>query len=507
MVFELSRNALLTGSPPTPTPPWMDVREGRAVAIGEPVGFPEIYIYRSANRILAGTSSGAVLDAVRSTGGDLTISPFGISHLLHHGLIPPPITEWEDVFFLGIGDRAEFVATSTDIELTMERVYPYLERNSTGTSRASTRTLLDLLAKAVDRQLAHAGNRGFLMMSSGKDSVAVAVALAEGSHRDIPCVTYRTGPTNRENEIAADICDRLGLEHRTLDMPTDQSTVERLLIEFFEGSPRPCGDFALIPYALSVAESGLAAGTVLDGSGSDIYMGYVPQAGDRTKLRYRIRHDPSARVLERLLPLDSPLNYFTRSRVATTLPGRTFRRSESRRFYPDSMDTRAWWLNLSRATADLDWIDLETAVASLFTEQAAGNLKAHVAASAFGLTASFPHCDPDLASYFFNLPRAYRYDPKSGTNKILVRRMLAETIGYDADAIGKHHFDFDGDRFLVEHRDFVLSEIAECELWTSSVAQMAARWLDRLEHRPFLYHSLLVLFQISAWHNHSRYAR
>jgi hypothetical protein len=66
-------------------------------------------------------------------------------------------------------------------------------------------------------------------------------------------------------------------------------------------------------------------------------------------------------------------------------------------------------------------------------------------------------------------------------------------------------FPFDGARFLAENRDFVLGEIATCALWNSTVGPAAAAWLDQLGRRPFLYHALLVMFQVSAWHNHSRF--
>jgi hypothetical protein len=60
---------------------------------------------------------------------------------------------------------------------------------------------------------------------------------------------------------------------------------------------------------------------------------------------------------------------------------------------------------------------------------------------------------------------------------------------------------------FLEHRSFVLSEISQCSLWSANVGSIAASWLDQLERRPLRYHSLLNLFQLSGWHNHSRYVR
>lgn len=507
MMLEFNHTDLREGRSPEGSPSWMTFTQGRADVVGEPMGFPEIYLYHSSDLVVVGTSVGPILDRLAELGRAPTLSSFGVSQLLHHGLVPPPHTEWEEMWFVGIGARATLVATESGMGLSFDRTYPFLEANSNETSQPSTATLLELLTAATDRQLREAGNEGFLMMSSGKDSVSIAVALAEGGRSDIPCVTYRPHPANTENEIASEVCRNLGLTHHTLDLPVDPSIVEETLVRFFEGSTRPCADNAQIPYALAVDESGLTAGAVLDGSGSDLYMGFVPGPGSIKKQRYRIRSEFVARAIERVIPVDSSINYLTRSRVATALPGRAFRLPDTRRFYPDVVDTRPWWRSLSEDTSGLSSIDLGNAVVQLFEDQAGVHLKAYVAAQAFGIEASLPYGDPELIDYAFNLPLQDRYDPDTGVTKILVRRMLLETIGYDADAVGKHYFGFEGARFLIDHRSFVLSEISQCSLWSPNVTSLAESWLGQLERRPLLYHSLLILFQLSGWHNHSRYLR
>lgn len=507
MIFELTHTDLRDGHSRGALPAWMNLTQGRADVVGELMGFPEVYLFHSSDLVVVGTSVGPILDRLTELGRTLTLSPFGMSQLLHHGLIPPPHTEWDELWFLGIGARATLVTTPLGIKSSFERTYPFVEANTRETSQPSTATLLELLTAATDRQLTDAGNQGFLMMSSGKDSVSIAVALAEGGHAEIPCITYRPHPADMENEVAADVCRTLGLEHHTFDLPVDPAVVEEILIRFFEGSPRPCGDDAQIPYALVVGSRGLTNGAVLDGSGSDFYMGFVPGPGAVRKHRYRIRSEFVARAVERVVPVDSSLNYLTRSRLATSLPGRAFRLPDTRRFYPDVVDTRPWWRSLSEETSEFSNLDIGNAVMQLFEDQAGVHLKAHVAAQAFGIQAAFPYCDPEIADYAFDLPLGDRFDPDTGVTKILLRQMLLEAIGYDAEAVGKHYFGFEGDRFLVDHRSFVLSEIAQCTLWSSNVVPLAESWLDQLERRPLLYHSLLILFQLSGWHNHSRYVR
>ena len=505
MYFEFTLEDLREGRSSTAAPHWLKLSPARAEIIGAPMGFPEIYLYHSEGLVIAASTPAAVLDRLTQLGRSATISPFGMSQFLHHGLVPPPHTEWEEIWFIGIGERAVLTDSPKGIDLAFERSYEFVQANSTGQSVPSTATLLELLTKSVDKQLAEANNQGFLMLSSGKDSVSVAVALAEGGHTDIPCITYKPSPENEEDVLAAGVCRRLGLTHRTLDLPTDTSAVEKRLVAFFEGSPRPCADLVQIPYALAVVDSGLMSGAVFDGSGNDAYMGYVPGSGFRTKQRYRVRSQSVARLIESIVPVDSPINYLTRSRLSSGLPCRTLRFADTKKFYADALDTEPWWHQMDEEVADLDSIDLMSSVMTIYEDQAAVHLKAYVAAAAFGLEAKLPFTDPEIVDYFFNLPTPNKLDPDSGETKILLREMLMDTIGYDAGKVGKHYFGFAGDRFLIEHHDFVLSEISQCTLWEPSVASLAASWLDRVERRSLYYHSLLILFQLSAWHNHSRY--
>ena len=507
MLFEFDDADLRDGRCSETVPGWISFDKEHAEVVGQTMGMPEIYLYHSQDLVVVGMTAGAVLDRVRHIGRTPTLSSFGISQFLHHGLVPPPHTEWNELWFLGMGDRCILTSAPQGIDVSFERTYPHLGANSTGMSQPSTSTLLEVLTDATDRQINAAGGDGFLMMSSGKDSASIAVALAEGGHTEIQCVTYRTDPVDTESEIAASTCRRLGLTHRTFDIPANASAVEEELVRFFEGSARPCADLVQIPYALVVGDSGLRAGAVLDGGGNDLYMGIVPSRKFKAMQRLRVRNEAVAQRVERAVPVDSILNYFTRSRVATQLSGRSFRLRDTETFYPDVVDTRPFWAQISDETSDLDPIDLGTAVATSFHDQAAVHLKAHVAAQAFDMAAEFPYCDSAVVDYLFNLPVPARYDAKSGVTKLLLREMLLETIGYDAEAVGKHYFGFEGDRFLIEHRSFVLSEISACSLWSSDVGSLAASWVDQLERRPLLYHSLLVLFQLSGWHNHSRYAR
>lgn len=483
------------------------VRPGAAglTLIGDRTGFRELFVYCGSTSGAAATSLGELLDHLDQSGVSAELSPFGISSALHHGLVPFPHTEYEGIYSLSMGDLANVAVRDGSLSIELSNEYPWTEDRSSDDGDPSEKELLRLLTASTERQLATVGNEGFLMLSSGKDSPALALALAEAGFDHIPCVTYSSGAEDPEPPIAAGICRRLGLQHQIVQMPDSQSEIATTLTAFFEASPRPGVDLSQIPYALAAAASGITKGAVLDGCGNDYYMGYPPTGHDVTKPRFRIRGRMPAVALQRIFPVDSPVNYFARSRAEVTLPGRTMRPHHGSRLYADAVDTSRYWYEVSKETRGLSLIDLYAAVHVRHTGPGGSLQKLRLVANSIGMSAALPWCDDHVADYYFNLQERYRYDRKSGKNKLLLRKMLYRYLDYDADAVGKHYFEFDGPGFLDRNDEYVRSEINGCALWDDDGLRLVNQWLDRVGSRPLLYHALLTIFMVSGWHNQSRY--
>ena len=479
-------------------------RDGFTVS-GDRTAATELFLYCGIGGAAVATRLDEMLDYLRFGRIETSLSPFGISALLHHGLVPVPHTEYRGVYSLAMGDTAEVVwaGSSSSVDLVFE--YPWLAGKSRNDRQPSELTLLDLVTKATERAVAEAGNRGFLMLSSGKDSVAIALALAESGYNHIPCVTYSSGPDDLEAIVSAQLCKKLGLSHQIVARPTDKDEVVSTLTRFFEESTRPGTDLAQIPYVFATSAAETDGGAVFDGGGSDSYMGYPVTGSWLSKMRFRLRGQPLIDFAQRRFDVDSPFNYLARSRPEATLSGRTMRFHETRTFMRNAVDTREYWNRIAAETSHLDLLDLFGAVGERHAGPAASAKKHTLAAEAIGHTASLPWCDHDLADYFFNLPEEYRYDRRSGVNKVLVRSMLARYLNYDAATIGKHYFAFEGSRFVIENRDYIQSEIDSCALWDSAGLGIVHSWLGKIDSRPLLYHSLLTLFMVSGWHNHSRF--
>ncbi len=477
--------------------------------VGDRTAYRDVYIWHSRDRILISTDLVALLDRLKSFGESARLSTFGLSAMLHNGLVPLPRTAYDDIFLLSMGDTATIVADDNGFSIDFDHTYEWLPQRSTNDRDPDEATLLKFLTASVERQLTESDGPAFLMLSSGKDSPAVALALAEGGFVDVNCVTYSSGDNDPEPPVAAEICRRLGLDHEVIEMPVDPGTTAEIMTRFFEHAPLPGVDLSQIPYVLatSVASGSNRYGTVIDGGGNDSYMGYPVKGRDSFKQRYRIRGRRLARTVQRTIRVDSKVNYLARSRVEATLPGRTMRLHHIRRLLPEAEDIGAWWYETSRDARKVDLQTLFAAYNERYLNASQILQKQRLAAAALGLHPSLPWCDNEIADYYFNLPELDRYDAKTGTNKVLLRRMLARYLNYDAETIGKHYFEFDGPAFLTRNMDFVRSEIEGVDIWDERGIRMINKWLDAVTERPFLYHSLLTVFMISGWYNHNPYAR
>lgn len=506
MILDLTSHGRLIEDVPEAWRPYVRVGPDSVDVVGHPTAEHNIYVYGGTSWCAAATELAELLAAMSDRGEPIEVSPFGVSALLHNGLVPVPGTVYRGVHHLAMGDTASIRDDSGGLRISLTHDYPWLPDRSTGTNEPDTDVLLDLLTDATEQRLTDDGGGGVLMMSSGKDSIAIALALAEAGLRGVTTVTYRTGPDDPEPPIARSIARRLGLEHRVVDLPTESEQVSEALLRFFRANVLPGTDLSQIPYVIALASVGAAGGTVLDGGGNDPYMGYLPKGVELAKLRYRVRGRRSGRVAQRLGSVASPLNYAARSAPESTLPGRTPRMHHVRELYPEAEDVYAWWHDVGEGLGRTDPQVLYSVVNERHTHPTQTVMKQRLAANAVGMTSALPWADRQIADYYFDLPVAYRYDTSSGENKVLLRQMLRERLAYDAAAVGKHYFEFDGARFVTENRDFVWSEIEASPLWDPAALPMVRRWIERVDAHPVTYHAVLTVFMISGWSNHSPFS-
>ncbi len=504
IIYDLTLDEIESSTPPGAAPSWIAPHPAGLQVVGDEGGYRETFVARRDHHLLVANKLSDLLPALRTSGEPAVIDPFGVTHVVDTGFVPLPHTEFRDVYRVTSGDSVVANAANGKVHVEVESDYPWMRSKSRGDESPSTERLHQLIVASTERQLDSCGGNGLLMMSSGKDSVALAVALADAG-RAIPCFTFKSSPADNEHLAAAEFCKKLGLDHATIEMPRDPMVVRRNLTSFFENAPAPSGDHAAIPMIVAVAASGVDSGGIIDGGGNDAYMGYVAGKAKRFKQRYRIRNRRLADLVGRAVRVDSPVNYLARSIAAATLPGRSLRYHETSRFYSDAIDSDDYWYELSEDLKGRNLMDVMTLGLIRQTEGARSNLKVRLIAESLGMAPLLPFCDRELASYYFHLPASGRFDEESRTNKLLLRQLLKEKVGYDPAVVGEGHFSFDGIAFLDNNADFVREEILSCELWEPEIEPMVGGWLATIHRRPFIWHVLIPLFMVSGWYNHSRF--
>jgi len=494
------------GAPADVAWPQLQVAGDTATVVADPTGGSRVYAAVSGAELVVSDDLGAIALALNRDGVATPLNHTALSHVLVHGFGMLPETVFSGILQPRMGESIH--ARKRGDGLGIEAVddgYPYLNGASREDQVADERRLLDLTTAAVDRIVVREGGSGVLMLSSGKDSVALALAVAEGGHRDVTCVTYRSSERDSEWQYAASLCRRLGLALEILDPPKPDE-IRRILERVFERSAEPGGE-GLFQYGHMAKVLSPEYPFVMDGLGNDTFMGFGPNKRGRWKTRLRVRGALPGAALTMMTPVDSPLNYFLRSRVATTFPLRLLRDRELNRIYPESVRVQRLAYDQSRALRHMDDWDLWNEVSERTGNVTSSMLKVYLTTQAYDMRATFPFCDTELIDYYFNLPQAERFDRKALTNKVLLRKMLTRYADYDTELVGSNPFHFDRVRFLQEQRDWVLAEIAACTLWNDRAAPMAQAWLDALDRRRLLAHALLPLFQVSGWHNRSSVLR
>ncbi|MFM2042049.1 MAG: hypothetical protein RLY86_625 [Pseudomonadota bacterium] len=475
---------------------------------GCPVGSHPIYTHVGGDGVLRlARSAGPLLEAAAALGQSIRLSPTGLTFLLGYCLTPFPFTVFEGVAVLGIGDTLTIPRDGSDRGIH-GCDFPYLRALSQQDREPDPAHLHRLVLNAVARSLPQ-GERGLLMLSSGKDSTGLLMALADVAPGRAAAVTFGEGPASAaEAEFAAALCRKLGVPHRTVLCDQAPALFRERMVQAFTDAPEPSLDLTHVPYVMAVAQGGEVGATHLfDGTGCDVYCGYVPRSRDRIADLSPLAGTWIGRVIQPFLLSESRVNNLIFSRAENSLFGPKMRLHDMAALMVPDPGAPAHLRTISRAGRHLDGSDFRTMMVRHFDGRRVMQ-KARLTAPAWGMQATFPYADPALAEYVFNLPEPWRFTERPRRNKVLWREMLSRFADYDADRVGKRIFDFDPRPVLRRHRDFITGEILDCPVWDrrggEAFVTAAYDTLDSAGHAP---HRLTRLFLLSGWINHSRYLR
>jgi asparagine synthetase B (glutamine-hydrolysing) len=437
-----------------------------------------------------------ILLARHRAGATIEVNHAAISHLLHDGFVPQPSTVYRDVFAVSVDLRARI----QDGAISFDRDFPFENRKSTLDGVPSTSALLACLGEAT-ASACGSGRDVVLMLSSGLDSTSLAVAAKEAGRNDVLCVTYGDTEDHAEIVVARETCRRLGLRHEAHVLDADQPRVKADLLAYGASAAQPCADPAMIAVISLARRFATADSVILDGSGNDYYFWRPPRRRDLMKTWLGLGRFPLLRGLRPIVPM-----HFRRERILASplelllLNGVWLRYSESRRFHPEAVDTHRYWLEEGR-NHHFAREEFQHCLKMIYMGPAAFMLKTRSAAQSLGAVARFPWTADEVTDYCFSLPEQNRFDRKHRKSKTIIREMLRDTIAYDAEAVGKHHFSFGKKNFLHYHLDFCREEILNCKLWSRDIEGALKRLTSLLERDRQTENALLSLFAISLWHN------
>ncbi len=471
---------------------------------GDRAGADTLYVWRHGDAVYTDVSPAGILMRMHEKNAPVEINPDAIVFLLQNSLVPPPMSVFKNVYALGVGDYMEGNSFGCD--------YPYEQKKSTGQSVPSTRRLLELLCGSVQGKLA--GEEAVLMMSSGKDSLSIALACAETGLQDkVACVTYADPASGYDDEAkyAAEVAKKLGLRHAVITVPSDPARVREALEHFFTHASYPSCDPTTIPYIAGLYHHGVRGTAILDGTRSDMYMGWVPTRSYDRLCRYYSLIGGGWTRFENLRSA-IPYNYKINKLLGTVIEVNLFKhahmhRATRQKFFPHDLDTARFWRQRYREYGNKTMTDRRNHWSGQYFDGAAVTIKAKTVAEALGCRSVMPWADAAIADYYFNLPREYRFDMKAGVNKILLRSMLKEYLGYDAAKIGKRIFYFNAARFLAANRDFIREEILACRLWNGNIGAELEKFMDRASRHARAAGTIIDLFMVSGWHNRCKYLK
>jgi len=479
------------------------------IIFGDDTAAQNVFVYHEGDNAYTANAAGEILSHMHQNGKDVKIGRAGVVYLLHNSLIPTPASAYEDVYVLGAGDRLEFDKQNLHAAPRYSCDFPYHAHKSTGRSVPSTKTLFDLLCASVEKT-ARQGDCA-LMLSSGKDSTAIALALREvGYEKKVQAYTY--GDDEEESLWAKEACDKLGLKHKTVLLPKSQAAVRESLLHYFTHSSHPCCDPALIPYAYMMYLENIKNMNVMDGSHNTVYMGYT-QSKKYARINgyYRIfgggfKH---TKALRQLMPF-----YFKANKLFSSVPEVNLlykhlhlRDKETQKFFPHDTDTYQFWLDWYQENEDMDVPGNKTVLHAQNFSYTSATIKKQTATEHMGSRAVLPWADQDIIDYYFNLPEEHKYDQKNCTSKIILRAMMKEYMDFDFKKIGKKIFYFDAQKFLLENKDFVREEILGCSLWNGNIEEEFKKYMDIVARVPRAGNALVDLFLVSGWHNHCKFLK
>lgn len=312
--------------------------------------------------------------------------------------------------------------------------YPYRMRSHRyrASSAPSESELLRLLCSSLLKT--GEDKKPLLLLSDGKDSMSIALAYSKLGI-SIDTLTLLREDDEELKSYITGTCEKLGHKASFVTVSDiisyfDQSdflnacrhmespVLDQGLIFFLFGIKR---FFAL--HALTPSDY-----ILVDGLGNDETFGYIPSKQQLLSLKL------SSLGLWKLIPSRLGfLKWFFRSPAESHGD-----LSALSCFYPleRSYDINEYFEGIKSRGTDESVIDFRAFSRGAFHDHQCMMGKVRTSADFLGTSCYFPWLDTDLVHYVFNLPKEYKFDFPKLKNKILLRSLLSNELGWEQNKRG-----------------------------------------------------------------------
>ena len=403
----------------------------------EPFNQSRVVVSRSTGEIFQ--RNGSAIPRPNVTGG--AIDRDSLATLLHSGVIFPPNTIYSEYASVGMGGK---------LSLSEQKIsYTAIDNLFQEPADASVPTFdcIEELANSLGSSSLDFDN-ATLLLSEGKDSAGIALALAEIGVK-IECLTFANADTNVEfvESLAKTLGHRLTL-FRYHDMRISEDAINRLGSVF-----EPTLDQAFLSYLLLPMEQ-LAGRTLLDGMGNDLYMGHLPSKQQRQATIV-------SGAMERVVPM-SLRNRFrdwcSSDNASSGVPFRSF--TECQGFYNGfsqglvEKSTQGRVAKLEHLDSNWRELGFERSRAlsrGRFLDTYSYSSKTIALAEMIEGRVVFPWCDSNIAKKFATIDDDRKFNWPT-TNKRMLRDAISKRISYKQPKVG---FRAPVVEILVENRKLV----------------------------------------------------
>ncbi len=354
---------------------------------------------------------------------------------------------------LAIEEKSLTCISEKGIEYFEEYKFRHLSKSYRANSCADSSVLLIKIQNALKHSLP-SSKEPLLLLSDGKDSMGLALALSE---MGVKCktLTFLRNSDLKLKKYINDVTEKLG--HKAYFVIVDDIQAKydtKIFLDACQKMDTPILDqaffFFLFGCKLFFEREELNPNdyVIVDGLGNDEYFGYLAS-------KKQLQSFSLSRLgLWKLLPRSIPaLRWYIRS------PSESHGDlSALAAFFPfgQSYDLNKFFSKIPKSLDELEFIDFRAFSRGAFHDHQCMMGKTIATAKYLSSDVIFPWADASLAEYCFNLPLSAKFDFKNLKNKLLLRSLLENKIDWKQEKRGVDlYFDLD----MVFFKNEILGEL------------------------------------------------